>query len=43
VTMDRHRLAADFRTLSGVTTPDGTVATGGAFTLQDGVRGLQPA
>jgi alkaline phosphatase D len=43
VTMDRRQLRADFRTLSGVTTPDGAVATGGAFVLQDGVRGLQPA
>lgn len=43
VTMDRRTLRADFRTLSGVTTPDGAVATGGAFVLQDGQRGLQPA
>jgi len=43
VTMDRRQLRADFRTLSAVTTPDGAVATGGAFALQDGQRGLQPA
>jgi alkaline phosphatase D len=43
ITLDQKQLRADFRTLSAVTTPDAPAQTKASFTLQDGIRGLQPA
>jgi len=40
VTLDANELRADFRILSGVTTPNGAASTGASFTLQNGRPGL---
>ncbi|MFB7911460.1 alkaline phosphatase D family protein [Kitasatospora sp. NPDC056076] len=43
LTLDRHRARADYRTVSHITRPGGTVSTAASFVTEAGNPGLHPA